>query len=78
VVYSEHFQKMAKEIELEKLFCETDSPFMHPFREKFNEPRFVVEGYKKVAEIRGLKLEEVEERIEENFKGLFKIPKNVK
>ncbi len=72
VTCSEHFQKIAKEAPIEQLFCETDSPFLHPVKgERNNEPANVVESYKKVAEIKGISLKECEEKIENNYKRLF-------
>ena len=68
VSFSEHFQKIVKETPIEQLFCETDSPFLHPNKERDNEPANVVESYKKIAEIKGLNLGEVEKKIEENYK----------
>ena len=56
---------------LEKIFCETDSPFLHPDREEKNEPVFVVEGYKKIAEIKKLSLNKVENTVGENYESLF-------
>ncbi len=72
ITYSEHFQKIAKEIPIEQLFCETDSPFLHPIKgTKNNEPGNVIESYKKIAEIKKMKLEDVERKIEQNYKKLF-------
>jgi TatD DNase family protein len=71
VIHSEHFQKVIREVSLNHLFCETDSPYLHPFKERNNEPSNVIESYKKIAEIKGLGLIEVEAAIETNFKKLF-------
>jgi TatD DNase family protein len=70
--YSKTFQNLVKEVPIENLLCETDSPYLHPIRGKRdNEPGNVIESYKKIAEIKGLNLQEVEQKIEENFKRLF-------
>ena len=71
VKYNEHFQNLVKRVDISQLLCETDSPFLHPFREEKNEPSFVVEGYKKIAEIKGMSLIDVEKMVEGNFKRLF-------
>jgi len=68
---SEHFQKVVKEVPIENLFCETDSPYLHPDGERNNEPRNVIESYKMIAKIKNLGLKEVEKKIESNFKKLF-------
>lgn len=71
VRYSQQFQDVVKRVPVENLFCETDSPYLHPFKEWPNEPANVVESYKKIAEIKGLSLKEVEKKIEENYKRIF-------
>lgn len=71
VKFSEHFQKLAREIPIEQLFCETDSPYLHPEKKTNNEPALVVEGYKKIAEIKGISLRECESKIENNYNNLF-------
>ena len=58
-------------VDINHMFCETDSPFLSPFKGQRNEPGFVVEAYKKIAEIKGMDLIEVENNIEMNFKSLF-------
>jgi len=68
---SEHFQKMIEIVPIENLFCETDSPFLHPDKLRNNEPTNVIESYKKIAEIKKIKLIEVEKRIERNFERVF-------
>jgi len=68
---SEQFQNMIKNIPLSQLFCETDSPFLHPLKQENNEPANVLYSYKKIAEIKNISLEEVEKEIENNFEKLF-------
>lgn len=72
VTRAENFQIIADICPIEQFFCETDSPFLHPFGEHWNEPVNVIESYKKIAEIKGLDLKEVEKKIEENFHKVFK------
>lgn len=69
---SEHFQLMIKMTPIEQLLCETDSPFLHPNKERNNEPANIIESYKKIAEIKNLTLKEVEKQVENNFKILFR------
>ena len=71
VKYVEQFQQIAKKIPIENLFCETDSPYLHPDRMWPNEPANVIESYKKIAEIKRIKLKDAEKKIEDNFKRLF-------
>ena len=57
------------------LLIETDAPYLAPvpYRGKRNEPAYVVEVAKKLAEIRGETLEEVAEYTTANAKRLYKI-----
>lgn len=72
IKHSEHFQKMIERTPIEQLFCETDSPFLHPDKLRDNEPANVIESYNKIAEIKKMSLDEVEKIIEMNYKRLFK------
>ena len=71
VVRLQQFQEMVTEVDINHLFCETDAPFLSPFKDKRNEPAFVIESYKKIAEIKGLTLEETKKNIWMNFQKLF-------
>ena len=71
VVRAENIQGIVKKVPLSQLFAETDSPFLSPFKEKQNEPAFIVESYKKIAEIKELTLEEVKNNIFMNWQRLF-------
>lgn len=71
VVRSEHMQQIARIVPLNQLFAETDSPFLSPFKDKTNEPSFVLASYKKIAEIKALTLEEVRNNIFMNYQNLF-------
>ncbi len=75
VKYNEHFQKIIELVPIENLFCETDSPYLHPNREKNNEPMNVIDSYKKIAEIKGLNVKEVEIQIFKNYEKLMNIKK---
>ena len=53
---------------LDKILSETDSPYVAPvlYRGKRNEPAYVSEVVKRIAEIRGEDLEAVRETLVEN------------
>jgi TatD DNase family protein len=72
VKYSEQFQKVVEKVPIENILCETDSPFSHPNKKFPNNPGNVIESYKKIAEIKNIKIEEVEKIIEENVKKISK------
>jgi TatD DNase family protein len=69
---------VAKQIPLDRLLIETDSPFLAPVphRGKRNEPAFVRETAGALAEIRGLSLEEVGEHTTRNFYRFFSLQQN--
>jgi TatD DNase family protein len=71
VVRAENMQWLVKNVSISKLFAETDSPFLSPFKERQNEPAFVIESYKKITELKGLTLEEVKNNIFMNWQRLF-------
>lgn len=71
IVRAQNFQDLAKEVNISQIFCETDSPYLSPFREKRNEPAFVVESYKKIAEIKRMEIQEVMNNIWMNYERLF-------
>jgi TatD DNase family protein len=68
-------QHIAKTIPLENIFVETDAPYLTPVphRGERNEPAFVKFVAEKVAELRGVSVEEIENATTENVKRLFKI-----
>ncbi|NTU69890.1 TatD family hydrolase [bacterium] len=72
---SEALADVVKRIPLDKLVIETDSPFLAPqtMRGQKNEPLFVEEVAKKIAELKGVSIEEVAEATTENAKRLFLI-----
>ncbi len=63
----------AKEVPLEKLLLETDSPYMTPtpFRGKRCEPHFSIYAAKKIAELKDLEIDEVIRVSNDNAKRLF-------
>ena len=70
---AESLREVFSTIPYEKLLVETDSPYLAPvpFRGKTNEPAFVVETAKKLAEITGKSFDEISNLTTENFKRLF-------
>ena len=54
---------------------ETDAPFLAPipYRGRRNEPAYVVETARALAELRGTNAEEIGRVTSENFKRLFKL-----
>lgn len=66
-----HFEEVVKRISLQKILTETDAPYLSPYKEKRNEPAFIVETIKKISEIKKLDRKEVENLIFMNYQKLF-------
>ena len=61
---------------MDRIVIETDSPYMapEPFRGRRNDPGYVYRMAEKLAEIRGISVEEAENATFENGKRLYRIP----
>ena len=74
---SDELRALAAELPADRIMVETDAPYLAPgkFRGKRNEPAYVVEVAKVLAETRGVSLEEISRQTTENFFRLFsKVP----
>jgi TatD DNase family protein len=74
---SQALRDLAAELPADRIMVETDAPYLAPgtFRGKRNEPSYVVETAKVLAETRGVSLEEMSRQTTENFFRLFsKVP----
>lgn len=71
IVRLQHFQLMAEIVNLNQLLTETDCPYLSPYPGERNEPAFVVETIKKIAEIKGFTAEEVANNIYVNYTNVF-------
>lgn len=71
----EELLSVVRETPLERILVETDAPFLAPvpYRGKRNEPAYVVEVGKKVAELKGLTLAEVDSATTANARALFSV-----
>ena len=70
---SDALRELAAELPADRIMVETDAPYLAPgkFRGKRNEPAYVVEVAKVLAETRGVSLEEISRQTTENFFRLF-------
>lgn len=68
ITFTHDYDEVVKFAPLDKILAETDSPFVAPvpYRGKRNEPLYVAEVVKKIAEIKGLPLEEVQAAVLRN------------
>jgi TatD DNase family protein len=69
----QHLRDIAKEIPLDRLLTETDSPFLPPQgrRGKRNEPAYVVEVAQMLGNVRDLAVEEIAAATAANFRRFF-------
>lgn len=67
--------EVARTMPLEKMFIETDCPFLapEPFRGKRNEPAYVKYVAQKIADVRGISFDEAAQATEENTRQLFRL-----
>ena len=73
VCYSKQHQELVKNIPLEHILTETDSPYLALSREERNEPAFVMRGARKIAELKEVNLKEIDEITSNNGKKVFNI-----
>lgn len=68
-------REVVKAVPLEKIMVETDCPFLPPpdKRGRRNEPAYVVETAKKIAEVKGISIDEVATATTRNAERLFGI-----
>lgn len=70
---AENIRSAAAGLPLDAMLVETDTPYLAPVphRGKTNEPAFVVETAKRLAEVKGVSLDAVAEATTGNFERLF-------
>ncbi|MDP9266898.1 MAG: TatD family hydrolase [Acidobacteriota bacterium] len=70
---SAEIQEAARQVPLDRMLIETDSPYLAPapHRGQRNEPAFVVETARYLAQLRGVSAEDIGMATSRNFRGLF-------
>jgi TatD DNase family protein len=73
VTFARDYDKAIKLIPLDRILSETDAPYVSPalYRGKRNEPAYVIETVKKLAELKGVPAEKMKGQIWENAKRVF-------
>jgi TatD DNase family protein len=77
---AQQIREAAKQVPLDRVLIETDSPFLAPVphRGKRNEPSFVKETARQLAELRGLSTEEMGLQTANNFYRFFSLHEKLK
>jgi TatD DNase family protein len=77
---SSALRAIAAELPADRILVETDAPYLapNPFRGKRNEPSYIVETAKILAETRGVSFAEIAEQTSDSFFRLFnKVPRSI-
>ena len=66
-------KEVVKNLPLDRLLIETDSPYLAPvpYRGNQNQPAYVVEVAAYIAQLKGLSMKEVAEQTTKNYQKLF-------
>jgi len=75
---AQQIRDSAKQLPLDRMLIETDSPFLAPVphRGKRNKPAYVKEIARQLAELRGLSTEELAAQTPQNFRRFFSLPES--
>lgn len=71
IIRSDYFQKLVSLVPVSLLLTESDAPYLGPYKNKRNEPSYVVQSIKKISEIKRLPLLKLESDIYKNYTSLF-------
>lgn len=76
ITFARNYDEVIKKVPLERIMSETDAPYVAslPHRGKRNEPAYVIETVKKIAEIRGEDFERVRAQLVQNTRNFFNLP----
>ncbi|MFC5863807.1 TatD family hydrolase [Acidicapsa dinghuensis] len=69
-------QEVAAKVPLDRILVETDAPYLAPvpYRGQRNEPAYVAQTARFLADLRGISLEELASVTTKNFERLFRLP----
>src|SRR3989338_2613622 len=75
ITFTHQYDEIVREVPLERIILETDAPYLtpEPYRGKRNEPSYVVEVAKKIAELKNGPYEKIVEQTTQNCRQLFRI-----
>jgi len=67
----QHFETLVGMVDISQLLTETDAPYLSPYAGERNEPAFVKETIKKIAEIKNMTEDDVANVIYMNYTNVF-------
>lgn len=75
ITFAKQYEGTVKYVPLDRIITETDAPYVAPvpYRGKRNEPAYVVEVAKKIAEYKGVTIEGVRDQVRKNARTVFGI-----
>lgn len=75
ITFAKEYEEVVRAVPLERILSETDAPFAAPlpYRGVRNEPAYVVEVIKKIAELKGLSFDQVARATTKNAERLFNL-----
>lgn len=78
ITFVRAYDEVIEMIPLDRILSETDAPYVAPapYRGKRNEPAYVIEIVKKLAELKNVSVEETAARILDNTRNAFSISSN--
>jgi len=73
ITFAEKYREIVDYVPLNRILLETDAPYVSPvpYRGERNEPLYLIQVAKKIAEIKGVEIEEVEQVTTRNARNLF-------
>lgn len=75
ITFARDYDEIIKFIPLDRILLETDAPYVAPlpYRGKRNEPSYILETAKKMAELKSVSFEEIVEQTTKSAQTVFKI-----
>ena len=75
LTFARDYDEVVRFIPMDHIVLETDAPYITPvpYRGKRNEPSYIIEVAKKIAELKQISLEEAAERTTANARRIFKV-----
>jgi TatD DNase family protein len=75
ITFARDYDEVIKRIPLDRIVLETDAPYVTPvpYRGKRNEPAYVIEVAKKLAELKNVSVDEIAEKTTQNAVSIFEL-----